>query len=386
MSSIKQEIEKAIDGLQFFIDDSQPDRDELFHYLKSTPLLFIACYHKDLSAGECFDLSFRFLHVLGQYNLALAVGVCMNQYIAYSIAYLPTEAGSILDTLKNDFMKIIRDERWVLAVSSFDDFVRNKNDKRNLVSCELQKDGSYICNGVKNFQSNVSFADVLLFSAEVGDGDTALFYTFLKNVEGLQLGDEIYSGAMADADTRSLTFNNLKLADFQAVPTDDNTEALSLHTFTRVIFAIMSMAPYMGGAKRALNETAEFLRNMHIDGRALAELDGYKLDMGRLLVRYHVCNDLVDRFTLSLNDVTAENVVAWIEGENPRVMSAKNHISSECEELVTFARRTIGTRSLSNSHIVHRLSQQIQFGPLHPVINAKIERDLGETFLMGKDF
>jgi len=373
-------IETALTELQHFLQKN-PERAAVQDYLRTTPLPFIACYGDEISAQAMFDYSFRFLHLLGQYNVALAVGLAMNQYIALSIACFPAPEGTPIQFLKQQFLALVKENRWILAVSSFDDFVRGKDEPGHQVFCETQPDGSIQVNGVKNFQSNISDADLLLFSGVLDKSKVGLFYTFLKQTPGITLGDTLYPGAMADTDTRPVFFKDLALASFQSVPSDDGAENAGLHTLTRVIFAVMAMAPYLGGTRRALDEAASFLRGVQVDGATLAQLDGYIVDMGRNQIQYQVCMNLAEGFGSRLQNLKEENLAQWLTTESPKAMAVKHHVTAVCEQLVGNARKIIGTRSMLPKHIVSKLSQQILFAALHPVLNAKIERELGTALL-----
>lgn len=377
---MKTAMEQALQELEQYLQE-QPERAAVQDYLRNTPLPFIACYADELSAKDMFDYAFRYLHVLGQYNVALSVGLAMNTYISLSIACLPAQPGTPIAFLKQQFLALVKQNRWILAVSSFDDFIRAKDEPGHQVFCETQPDGTIRCNGVKNFQSNISDADLLLFSGVLDNRKVGLFYTFLKQTPGITLGDSMYPGAMADTDTRPVFFKDLVLTPFQSVPSDDGGENVGLHTLTRVIFAVMAMAPYLGGARRALDEAAAFLRSVQVDGVSLAELDGYVTDMGRNQIQYLVCMNLAEGFAHQLQSLQLDNLAQWLTSEAPKAMAVKHHVTAVCEQLVDNARKIIGTRSLLPGHIVSQLSQQVLFAALHPVLNAKIERELGAAVL-----
>jgi alkylation response protein AidB-like acyl-CoA dehydrogenase len=140
----------------------------------------------------------------------------------------------------------------------------------------------------------------------------------------------MYTGAMADSDTRPVTFENLVLQSFQSIPSTDEGEALGLHALTRVVFAVMAMAPYLGGAKRALDEACDFLKRVNVDGKPLAELDGYIADLGRANIQYTVCEGLIERFMHSVSDISQDNLTKWIEEEMPKALALKHHVTAVC--------------------------------------------------------
>jgi hypothetical protein len=378
---MNKKIKQELLDFSNFLNEGSPQRLEILNYLKQTSLPFLACYQEELSSTERFDYSFQYLHLLGQHNLPLAVGLCMNQYIAFSISCLPVLEGTPLHALKNQFLSMVKQNNWLLAVSNFDDLIRNKNESVQTVNCVTQDDGTIVCHGTKNFQSNVSASDVLLFTGILDGKDVGLFYTPLNSMPGITLGDVTFAETMADADTRTVTFDGLQLQPQQAIPTSGEEESLGLHALTRVAFAVMAMAPYLGAAKRSLDEASEFLNSVHLDGEPLAALDGYITDMGRAKIKYQLCIDLVDRFVYSIESINADNLMQWISEETPKTLALKHHVASSCEELVSFARKVIGIRSMLSTHIISKLSVQIGFGALHPVSAAKIERQLGAEVL-----
>ena len=381
---MKEQILSSLSDLEVYLRNENPDVDSVISFLRETPLPFIASYQDDLTIGDRFDLSYKFMHVLGQYNVALSVGLCMNQYITFSISCLPTHEGTAIHMLKNQFLTLIKNNKWILAVSSFDDFVRGKDELPSTVYCITQPDGAILCTGVKNFQSNITNADVLLFTGTLDNKETAIFYTFLKQAEGIEFGDSVFSGAMSDSDTRTVTFKDHKLAAFQMVPSGDEGESLGLHELTRVVFAVMAMAPYLGGAMRAIDEACAFLKSVHVEGESLASLDGYIVEMGRAEIKYEVCQAQIEWFANSINSLREDNFDEWLRIERPKVLATKHHVTSVCEELVKLSRLIIGTRSMVSSHIVSKLSEQILFGALHPVTNGIIERELGAARLKDK--
>ena len=379
--NIEQQIESSISALDVFLTQEQRRPKQILDYLRNTPLPYIATYIESIGRAKAFDYSFRYLHRLGTHNVALAVGLCMNQYIALTIGALPVAKGSALEQIRSEFLQMVQKKRFILAVSSFDDFVRHKNDKSNVVFCETQTNGDIVCNGVKNFQSNITGADILLFSGILDGNKTSLFYTMLDNPLAIRFGEPIYTGAMADADTRSVAFHNLLLPSQQMVPTENPKESLGLHAMSRVFFAALAMAPYIGGAQRALAEAATFLNRVHVDGQALSELDGYAVDLGRAQIQYQIMCDLIERFTMGLAALTYTDLPVWLEQETTKAMALKVHITAGCESLVLLARKIIGTHAMTEKHIISRLSQQVLFAVLHPVINAKIEREMGRRLL-----
>lgn len=376
---MKTDYETALKELDSFLGQEKPDRRQTLDYLRTTPLPFLCCEHSELLPTEMFRFSFRFLHIIGHYNLPLAVGLCMNQYIAFSIACFPAEPASPIGLLKHQFLDRVKKNRWLLAVSSFDDFIRGKEEKPHEVRCHTIESGNVICNGIKNFQSNVSEADVLLFSAHNAEGHVGLYYTFLKQTPGLSLGQPVFAGAMTDTDTRSVIFKDVLLTPFQQVPADKEQNTAGLHALTRTVFAAMAMAPYLGGAHRALTEATHFLKRVQLDGKPLAELDGHIVDMGRARLKYQLCHQLMDGFASHFQDLSRVGLPEWLQRHTKEAMAIKYHTGSACEAIVGYARKVVGTRAMQPACIISQLSQQILFCALHPVLNAKIERDFGSA-------
>ena len=374
----EEKIKQDLLEFEGFLKQKVHDANSIQNYLKKTSLPFIPCYMEELTAKQRFDLSFEYLHLLGIYNLPLSVGLCMNQYIALSISCIPAEKDSSLALIKEQFLRQVQENRWVLAVSSFDDHIRNKTETAIGVNCTSQQNGTILCNGIKNFQSNLMGSDLLLFPGILDGKSLGFFYLFIHNTPGLKLGKPSFSGAMADADTRSIQFDNVTLPSSQMFPLGDSDGGL-IHGITRVIFAALAMAPYLGGAKRALDEAVLFVHSVHEEGNSLASLDGTQVDFGRMALEYENSMQLIQRFSQDLG--SNQDLMSWLKSEELKALALKYHVTSICEKIVDFSRKAIGTRSMSSHSIISKLNEQIRFGTMHPEINAKIERRFGRHVL-----
>jgi alkylation response protein AidB-like acyl-CoA dehydrogenase len=381
-TTIQQQIAEDLKRFKAFLKEEQPEKDAIFTFLRNSTLPYIPCYREELSSKEIFDFSFKFIFTLGHYRLPIAVGLCMNQYILSSIACCPLPPDSPLEQKRDEFLNMVRDQKWIVAVSSFDEPIKSKSQGSTSVQCVTDDQGTYLFNGVKNYQSNSCESDVILFSSVVNGEALGLFFAPLKNNPHIKLNHNLFDNAMSDSDTYQLVFENLRLTQDQVFSIGKQEETGLMHLFSRVWFGYLAMAPYLGGATRAMEEGKSFLKKAQIeDGTALADLDGYVTDYGRLALDLQSAMDATELFGYKLDELTPEGLAEWM-GENlPKSSAVKYQVTDVCEDIVTRVRRIVGGRSQFRGSVLSRLTQEIVFGPLHPVINAKLEREFGSKYL-----
>ncbi len=380
--TIQAQIADDLQQLTSFLAQIQPGSQELFNYLRGTTLLHIPCFFDSLSHREIFNYGFQLLHTLGAYNLPVAVGLCMNQYMLSAIATFPLPPDDVLHHKRKAFTEMIRNHRLMLAVSSFDEPVKHQSEPSHALVCTTQPDGSYLFNGVKHFQSNASEADILLFSAVVDQSSIGLFFAPLKNNPHITAGPALFDNAMQESDTRQLVFKDLLLTPAEVFSIGQAADTDLMHLYTRIWFSYMAMAPYLGGASRAMQEGARFLNQVHNEqGTILAQMDGFITDYGRLVLQYDGAMSITSLGGYKLNEANWHNISQWLTDNLPAAGAVKYQVPDACEYIVQQVRRIIGARSQFKGHILNKLTQEIVFGPLHPVINARLERHAGSDFL-----
>jgi len=155
-------------------------------------------------------------------------------------------------------------------------------------------------------------------------------------------------------------------------------------------FEALISAAYLGGAAKALDEVRKFARSVsHDQENLLSELDGFVLESGRLACRHRAGL----AFGQSFGPCAAKYCRAVVEGEDVDyqealsvdIMDISSAIKYTCtgiaQDVVNGARALVGSRSMAVTHPIHALTEQICFGPLHPIIPARHERECGEELL-----
>lgn len=359
-----------------------------FDGVRASAIPYLPCDLQE-DAGELFVRSYEALYLLGRASVPLTVGLTMHQYNLAALATLPVPLVPDFERRRQTLVDTIKKYRSLMAISSFGENIKHKDDPSRNVIATPQPDGSYLCNGRKGFQSIASEADILLFSGWVGE-HMAMFYCNLKNQPALELGPPLFGGgAMALSDTRPVQFNNLVVKSRNVLSVhNDLTDHVSF--YATAWFEALVSAAYLGGACRALEEVRKFGLSVHTeDGEPLADLDGFVTDCGRLTVELRSCLALARSFGVCADRycrlVRARGDARELDETANDLMDCGSIIkytsTKAAQRLVDGARQLIGTRSMAANHPIKSLTEQVVFGPLHPTITAKIERSLGEALL-----
>lgn len=390
----REEIRTQAREIADRVETAAPEQKSrtFFDGVRNSDIPFLPCTLQT-RAGELFTRSFEALYVLGRTSVPLTVGLTMHQYNLAALATLPVPGAPEFERRRQVLVDTIAKYRSLMAISSFGENIKSKHTPSRNVVVTPQPDGTFVCRGRKGFQSLASEADILLFSGLVGD-EMGMFYTNLKDQPALELGPPLFSGAMAMSDTRPLEFHDLVLQRRNVLSTTDElTDHVSF--YATAWFEALVTAAYLGGACRALEEVRRFALSVHTeDGAALAELDGFVTDSGRLALALRASVALASSFA-----VCAERYCSLVRaGAEPSVLDAvacdlmdcgaviKHSATRTAVDIVHGARSLIGTRAMHCSHPVYALNEQIVFGPLHPTIPARLERSAGEELLTDEPY
>ncbi|MFN8610793.1 MAG: hypothetical protein U0931_24845 [Vulcanimicrobiota bacterium] len=339
-------------------------------------------------AGKLYARSYEALFILGRTSIPLAIGLTMHQYNLAALATLPVPNAPDFERRRQVLVDTIRKYRSLLAISSFGENIKHKNDPFRNVIVTQQADGTYLCRGRKGFQSMASEADLLLFSGQIGDHQ-GMFYTSIKDRPELVLGPSLFSGAMAPSDTRPVDFNDLVLKSRNVLSLhNDLTDHVSF--YATAWFEALCSAVYLGGASRALEEVRKFGRSVHTeDGDMLAEVDGFMVECGRLSVKlrsslamarsFGICTELYCRL---VREGAPAQQLDRVANDLMDCASCIKYTGTEAaSHIVDGARKLIGTRCMSLQHPLYPIQEQICFGPMHPTISARLERSAGSEML-----
>lgn len=381
------EIAEAVDAAEWEM------RPRVFYDgLRKSIIPYLPCYMQE-QAGELYARSYEALFILGRCSIPLTVAYTMHQYNLCGLATLPVPAVPEFERRRQILVDTVKRYKSLIAISSFGENIKHKDDPFKNVIVTQQPDGNFHCKGRKGFQSMASEADILLFSGLVGDHQ-GMFYTSIKDQKALALGPSLFSGAMAHSDTRPVDFNDLIIKPRNVLSLyNDLTDHVSF--YCTAWFEAMCTAVYLGGASRALDEVRKFARSVHADGdELLAEVDGFVVDCGRLSVQlrsnlalarsFGVCCDKYCKLVREGGDKRELDGVAGDLMDCGTLI--KYTATKAATEIVAGARGLIGTRCMVNSHPLYRINEQVCFGTMHPTIPARIERSLGSDMLGERTF
>ncbi len=400
-STLAQEIRRQAENIaQAVLEAPEEQKSQVFFSrVRQSDIPFLPCRLQD-DAEELFARSYEALFLLGRACLPLAVGLTMHQYNLSALATLPVPLAPEFEMRRKLLVDSIARRKWLLAISSFGENIKNKDQSdRNVVVTETPE-GDFLCRGRKNFQSMATEADLLLFSGALPDGTMGMFYAPLKGQAKIKPGPSLFSGAMALTDTRPLQFEDLLLKRKNMLSI---TEWLTDHVsfYATAWFEALVSAAYLGGASRALEEVRLFARSVHPgdDDDPLSEVDGFMVDAGRLSIplrgmlamarSFGVC---AGRYCRELGehqegDAGSQARLEAIANDLMDCGSTIKYLGTQvAQDTVAGARRLIGTRSMSPRHPIYALTEQIVFGPLHPTISARLERSMGRELLGEQPF
>jgi alkylation response protein AidB-like acyl-CoA dehydrogenase len=360
--------------------------------LRASRIPYLAC-ELPTEAGQLYARSYEALFILGRASIPMTVAFTMHQYNLAALATLPVPNAPDFERRRTILVDTIRKYRSLLAISSFGENLKNKNDPFRNVVVTQRADGTFLCQGRKGFQSMASEADLLLFSGQIGEHQ-GMFYTSIKDRPELVLGPSLFSGAMAPSDTRPVEFKDLVLKSRNVLSLhDDLTDHVSF--YATAWFEALVSAVYLGGASRALEEVRKFARSVHTeDGELLSDLDGFRAECGRLAVKlrsnlamarsFGICTELYCRL---VREGAPAQELDRVAGDLMDCGTCIKYTgTAAAAEIVTGARNLIGTRCMTVNHPLYPLHEQICFGTMHPTLQARVERSMGTGMLGEQPF
>ena len=355
--------------------------------LRASRIPYLPC-EMQTEAGALYTRCYESLFFLGRASIPMAVAFTMHLYNLASLATLPVPQAPDFERRRQILVDTVRKYKSLIAISSFGENIKHKDDPFRNVIVTAREDGTFLCAGRKGFQSMASEADILLFSGQVGEHQ-GMFYTSIKDRPELVLGPSLFAGAMAPSDTRPVDFKDLVLKQRNVLSLhNDLTDHVSF--YATAWFEALCTAVYLGGASRALEEVRKFGRSVHTeDGELLSDVDGFHVECGRLHLKMRSTLAMARSF-----GVSAELYCKLVrEGGSPEQLDGvagdlmdlgsciKWAGTAAAVDIVAGARSLIGTRCMSVNHPIYALSEQVLFGPMHPTITARLERSMGQGML-----
>jgi alkylation response protein AidB-like acyl-CoA dehydrogenase len=356
-------------------------KDLSFFYeaLRASGLPFLMC-EPELDPlrlhRQCCDI----LHACGGVSPAVALALENHYYVAASFATLPLAADSPLGSRRGELIERIGRERLLVANTNS----KVQADKLGSIGTQARREGDgFRVSGTASYMSLATEADLLVFVTLLEGEGPAFFVTPLRGADGIEIGPYLFPNAMVDSDTRRVTFQDSPLAPESLLLSGKNSDVAALFKFELTWHQSLIPALYLGAAARALEEVRRFLRTVQTpDGKALAELDGMVVDVGRLAIAHQSAWSLVRHAGEALAEAIRSSLDESRLAHAFDLAHAAKYVGTNCaEEILAMARRVIGARSFTANHPLERLSQEVLFAPLSGEVHALIERRFGKQAL-----
>ncbi len=351
--------------------------DRFFARIRDTGLPYLPC-QPSLDGETLFYESFEALFLLGSMSLPLTVALTMHQYMTSALATLPIHEPDLARAVEG-ILREIEERRLLLGVGSVGDNVKAKGAAASDTLAIRTKNGQRVARGRIHFSCMASQTDLVSFVGADEDGGVGL-YLARTDREGVRVGDRVFADAISDADTRWIDLDDVVLTEQDVVTTNEGITRVIMYHCT-VWFESLASAAYLGAAARALDAAREFAHSVQLpDGTSLAELDGTKVEFGRMGIQLKASLGLVPQIGRALAAVQSAPLEAFDQLMEAAAV-AKYTATRTAEDLVQGVRRFIGTRAMTPNGLIEELSRQVVYGPLHPRVSAIFERSLGRALL-----
>ena len=368
--------------------DADSRADVFFEGIRESDILKIPCQFRD-DPEALLSAAAPVLYHLAYADLPLTVGLTMHMFQLAALATQPMDSHPKLRRRLKLLVDTVENYNLILGVTSFGDQIRASGQKPIDVAIEENDDGSFTAQGKKGFLSMASQADLVVFGGDFEDGTMGLWYANIKDDKGVTPGPSRFGGPMAGTDTRNVNFDGVALKERNLL-SRDNELTLSMCYYSTGWFEALISASYLGAAGRALEETRVFARSVHTnEDEMLAELDGFVVQTGPMLLKLRSGLAQIRAFGTAIGNYyrlsqseADEQIVDRALGQALDTATAtKFYCTEAAEEIVTRARRSIGTRCMRPGHIMHDLSTQVCFGALHPILESTAIRQAGSELL-----
>jgi alkylation response protein AidB-like acyl-CoA dehydrogenase len=362
----KDELENAYEKL---LEVEQSKMYEQFYaFLRTTDLPYIPCLEDDVEIvyQECF----KTLHKLGEVSIPVSVALSMHYYVLASIATYPFTKTSPQYWKREILLNKIKKERLFIAntgsVRTYDNVSGNKG-----IIAMKEKD-NYIVYGEAPFMSLAGIADYMVFTAELSDGGKAVFFAASDNAQ-IEFTDTVFGDTMRGSFTKSVKFKNLRVPVSNVIKLDTDTKEQSeLLIYQRSWFQALVSAPYLGAARRVIQDVKDFGRQKIKKGKKLSESEYFLDNLGELIIKYKGARQLCMQAGHSISKFQQGNK-GLLEMLFEASVLSKYFATHYAEEIVTKARHIMGTQFLSPQTMTHKIYKEIVFGPLQPMTDIDIK-------------
>jgi alkylation response protein AidB-like acyl-CoA dehydrogenase len=233
------------------------------------------------------------------------------------------------------------------------------------------------------------FADCLVHYTAIRDGDEylgdGLFSIPLKNNPSIAFGDLTLPNVMVESETRPITFKGTRVRSDGVLLKMSFTHPLFFHQ--RYLHILFHAAMFLGLAAAAIEDARRFAVELQTPAGPLADVDGFRVDLGRVVTQYRACQALLAAGAQQLGRLFPDKS-GLRNGEFPNIVELYNRaqstnafVTAASEDIVRWAREIVGTRAFTASQHgsnLERLSREVVLGPLSPVANNMIYREVGQ--------
>ncbi|MEM7380728.1 MAG: acyl-CoA dehydrogenase family protein [Bacteroidota bacterium] len=341
--------------------------------IKASNLPFIPCNEKDTKVvhEQCFDL----LRRLGEVSIPVSVALSMHYYILAAVASYPFSKTSKEYWKRELLLKKIKKERLLIANTGSIRTFKSVEGNQSIVADKIGD--NYLISGKAPFMSLSGIADYAVFTAEMKDGDKAVFFIALDQ-EGIVFKDTAFGDAMEGSFTRSVEFRNVKVNGSGVIRLEANEDQRSeLLIYQRSWFQALIPAPYLGAAQAVMNSLKVFGNKKIKKGKLLAESDSFLDALGELQIRYQAASQLSNEAANALADFKTDDKKKLKRIFESSVV-AKYFSTHFAEEIVSKARHLMGTRFLTPGSLTEKVYKEIVFGPLQPMTDTDIMEYFGD--------
>lgn len=324
---------------------------------------FIAC--RETQPQKIFDGCYEQLCELGKTSIPRSVALTMHTYVLMAIAMYPISRFHPYFTVRKRFLARILKERALVANTT----LSNLSDAQSPAVLEDSKTGPLL-SGRGRFMSLATVADYALVSASSPNGQRKqLCVVPLKNNPAYTPGELVFTGSMAESDTRSVVFDRSPIEFHVAPNAGDENDASSIAWYQQACFQALATAPYVGGISALIDRIYAGLK--HGKGKPNDQIALTEQSLGRARLKLYAAQ--------KLSSSAGRTLCAYSKGRSVSIdrfyedAAAAKTIGFElAEEAVDILRKTAGLACIKDPENARILSE-IHYGRLHPAPEASIE-------------
>lgn len=349
---------------------SNPDAGYCYDLLRKVPETFLPCTCNDTLTlhRKLID----FLLELGALSTPLTVGLTMHLYTLAAMATLPKHARPGASNKINRFLKIIKQQKWIVAsCGSF------RTTQQSNQASAIPVSNGFVVTGQKDFVSLAGVADKIIVGVETADDNIVVFMDNMNN-RHIRLGELMFIDSMNLSCTRAIIFDEYPLKQSDILFAANQKRMTSfVALFQRIWFQALIMAPYLAAARMAIDEIIQFGKNNYCkrSKQPLSNDSVFINYVGQLMTKYEAAKQFC--YGMSYSIESASSTVKCEELLHSTA-AAKSCIARLIKDIVSDSRDAIGTESLKPDSRLYLLDKQVNFCTMHPTNDRELALALGE--------